>query len=286
MPNLFLLLLSLLLVSSVAYPAEPEQPQRIVSLSLCSDELLLALADRDAIASLTWLAAEPAFSPVFAEVQNTPLNHGLAEEVLQYEPDLIISTAFSATGAVRILRELNHEVEVLDLPASLDEVFKQITQAAALVGQEDRGSNLISALEQDISRSREIINEYPKQKAVFLSVNGVSYGRETLRDDFLKSIEWENLATTLGLNGTGRLSLEQLITARPDVVILNTPQPEDAWLASPLLNHPALEQVLEQAEILYLPDAWFQCAGPAMVNAWTTLASQLEQQAVKGTSTP
>ncbi len=36
-----------------------EKPRRIVSLNLCTDQLVVLLADREAIASVTFLAADP-----------------------------------------------------------------------------------------------------------------------------------------------------------------------------------------------------------------------------------
>ena len=52
------LLIGLLLIAAPAKAA----PERIVSLNLCADQMLLALADRGQIAALSHLATDPGIS--------------------------------------------------------------------------------------------------------------------------------------------------------------------------------------------------------------------------------
>ena len=58
------------------------RPQRIVSMNLCTDQLLMMLADREQIISLSYAAADPNQSLVADKVGDIPLNYGHAEEVV------------------------------------------------------------------------------------------------------------------------------------------------------------------------------------------------------------
>src|SRR5262245_65663910 len=58
------------------------KPKRIVSLNLCTDELVLRLAEPRNIAAVTWLARLPNASNVAERAAMVPINHGLAEEVI------------------------------------------------------------------------------------------------------------------------------------------------------------------------------------------------------------
>ena len=58
------------------------KPKRIVSLNMCLDELTLALADRDAIASVTWLSRDKLNGNMAKAAELVPVNNGSAEEVL------------------------------------------------------------------------------------------------------------------------------------------------------------------------------------------------------------
>ncbi|NIQ93173.1 MAG: ABC transporter substrate-binding protein, partial [Desulfuromonadales bacterium] len=52
-----------------------------VSLNLCADQLVLQLLERRRIASISFVGADPLYSPVAEEAAGIPLNHGQAEEV-------------------------------------------------------------------------------------------------------------------------------------------------------------------------------------------------------------
>ncbi|MCB1809381.1 MAG: ABC transporter substrate-binding protein, partial [Candidatus Competibacteraceae bacterium] len=78
-------------------------PQRIVSLNLCTDQWLLLLAERNRIASLTWLSADPEESPLAAEAQGIVLNYGQAEDIIPLQPDLILAGTYTARFTVDLL---------------------------------------------------------------------------------------------------------------------------------------------------------------------------------------
>ena len=61
------------------------KPARIVSMNVCADQLLLLLADREQIASLSFLATDISTSMMTEEAAGLPQNHGRSEEILPLE---------------------------------------------------------------------------------------------------------------------------------------------------------------------------------------------------------
>ena len=59
--------------------ASPLKPKRIVSLNLCTDQLLLTLGLRSRIVSLTFLAADPSASAMAEAARGIATNRGRAE---------------------------------------------------------------------------------------------------------------------------------------------------------------------------------------------------------------
>ena len=55
------------------------KPQRIVSIGLCTDQLLLMLAEREQIASLSVWAMDPNMSYMIDTVGDLPLNNSSVE---------------------------------------------------------------------------------------------------------------------------------------------------------------------------------------------------------------
>ena len=80
------------------------QPRRVVSLNLCTDQLVMALAQPEHIASVTWLSrseGDPALRPL---ARRLPANHGGAEEVLAARPDLVIAGLYTTSTTRRLLQ--------------------------------------------------------------------------------------------------------------------------------------------------------------------------------------
>ena len=79
-------------------------PRRIVSLDLCTDQLLIELVDRARIAAVTHLAADPAVSAIPDKARGLAITRGAAEDVLRYDPDLILAGPFGVAASVDLLR--------------------------------------------------------------------------------------------------------------------------------------------------------------------------------------
>ena len=77
-------------------------PTRIMSLNVCTDLLLLEIAPKARIASVTFLAPEAARALFPGLAAGIPLNHGSAEDVVKVKPDLILESGLSSplTGAM------------------------------------------------------------------------------------------------------------------------------------------------------------------------------------------
>src|SRR5262245_34649449 len=76
--------------------AAASPPQRIMSLKVCTDELLLDLVPASRIASVTFLSREAAGLKFWPQAASIPINHGSAEEILAARPDLILTDLFMA----------------------------------------------------------------------------------------------------------------------------------------------------------------------------------------------
>lgn len=254
-----------------------EVPQRIVSMNLCTDQLLLLLVERERIASLSYFATDPAYSYLAAQAEGIPANRGQADEVLAFEPDLVLTSQFSATLAANLLERLGERVERLGFAATADEVYAQIRQVAELTGTGAKAENLIRDLQTALGAEQARLRPALQSKsAVFLASNGFSYGANSLQDAFITSLGLRNVAAEAGLYGPAQLPLEVLIAAEPDFLFTDPRSKLDAQLAHPLLQHPALAALRRKARVLEVPDTLFQCAGPQFVQAYRTLAAQLE----------
>ncbi len=250
-------------------------PQRIVSMNVCTDQLLLLLVERARIVSLSRFAADPVWSSLADAATGIASNGGQADEVVALTPDLVLTSAFSGTFAASVLERVRLRVERLGFAASRDEVFAQMSQVAAWTGTDEQAQVLIDSTRRRIdSRIAQLQPRLAGRSAVFLNSNGVAYGSGTLQHDFLHSLGLRNAAAEAGIDGPALLSLELLLQAAPDFIISEPRGALDRQLAHPYLQHAALRRL--PARRLVLPERWFDCAGPWLADAYDSLAQQLD----------
>jgi iron complex transport system substrate-binding protein len=257
------MLLSMALLSAPAL----SQPARIVSMNVCTDQLLLLLVDKSRLASVSYFATDPAYSNLVDLAREVQPNRGQVDEVLALAPDLIVTSAFSATFAASVLERLQQRVERLGFATTRDEAYTQIRTIAGWTGDGVRAETLVA-------ETREQIDEKIKQLAgVMTGRNGIAFGSGTLQHDFLLSLGMTNIAAQAGLQGPAPLSLETLVAAQPDFIFSEPRGTLDQQLAHPLLQHPALAN--SAAVRIALRDRWFDCAGPWLADAYRNTAQQL-----------
>ncbi|MDP8995328.1 MAG: ABC transporter substrate-binding protein, partial [Pseudomonadota bacterium] len=94
--------------------AEARPPQRVASLNLCTDELLLMLADPRQIVSVTHLGQQQAETPLWRQARRYRRNDGTLLAVAALRPNLVLTMGGSARDRMRIAGRLG--VRALDLP--------------------------------------------------------------------------------------------------------------------------------------------------------------------------
>jgi iron complex transport system substrate-binding protein len=249
------------------------QPHRIVSLNLCADALVLRLADRADVRSVTWLARDPENSVVAAEAASVPVNHAQAEEVAALKPDLVVVGAFTARSTAAVLRRLGMPVLEIGVPRDIDGIRAQIRQVAAALGQAERGEAMIAAMDARLAAIRA--PDSPPL-AVVLRPNGFTAGRGSLVDEILRRAGVRNLAAEQGLENYGEIPLERVALAGVRLLILNQPENGAPSLGEAMLDHPILAALPGLRPVLVPPRLW-TCGGPEVADAAALIAAAARQ---------
>ncbi|ODP37985.1 iron ABC transporter [Sphingomonas turrisvirgatae] len=267
-------LAGILLLASCAAPPVPQpitpsaRPQRVVSLNLCADQLLVPLADRDQIAALNMNARDRWMSAVAAQARGHRLIRGSAEEVLALAPDLIVGAPAFRTDALR--RMSGRAYPALELPPanSYAEIRAQIGELASALGHPDRGHRLVARMDAALAGMKAMGRG---RVAAYYQRRGYLTGTGTLVDALMTRAGLVNIAAKLGKPALSRLSLEQIIAARPDVLIVEEDSQALDDQGAQMLQHTALRHIPR----IVLPQAWTVCGGPAFVDAAASLNAQL-----------
>lgn len=248
------------------------KPVRVMSLNLCTDILLLHLADRNHIVSLSFIATDSPLSPIVQQAAGIPPNHATAEEVLAFQPDLVVARRYTATATVRLARRLGFPVLELDDPHSIAETETQILTVADALQERARGEGIVAGMQARLSalpaatiRSRPV--------ALVYGPNGYAFGAGSLLDDLLRHAGFDNLAARAGLGEAGTLPLETVLLARPDVLVFERESSRATSLAEQLMNHPALRQLTAATTHGNLSSRQWNCGGPEVIDAVERLAA-------------
>lgn len=250
--------------------AAVERPQRIVSLNLCADQLLVSLADKDQIAGLTRNADDPEMSAVAARARDLPMLGNAAEEILDIHPDLVIGMPTRRSAALGALQDQNYPSPDLKTARNLDDIYASITATAQAIGHADRGVKMVADMRQQLA---DIGVSGQGRVAAYYQRRGFMTGTGTLVDDLMMRSDLINLAAKLGKPSLAQVSLEEMVDAKPDFIIMESSTAAVSDQGSEMLHHPALANIPR----IYLPQAWTVCGSPAYVEAARSLAEQIQR---------
>lgn len=241
---------------SVSAQLTPPMPQRIVSINQCADELLLNLADRAQIKSVSHYVKDPNTSWDAPLAAGIPPNRGRIEEVLSFDPDLVLVGDFNARSTVNLLTELGLSVVELAHPRTLAEAIAQIYRVAELVGHPQRAPALVSALEQSLA----VPGNESLVSAVVYQPNGFTTGRNSVIDDVMRAAGLRNVAADWGAGAYSYFPMERLLWQAPQLLILDPQTHTSPSLAHQVLDHPALRAYFSQAHTVTMPPQAWACS--------------------------
>ncbi|MGV0757957.1 ABC transporter substrate-binding protein [Tistrella mobilis] len=243
--------LALLVLAASADAAEG--PMRVVSINLCTDQLLLRLGDPAQIAAIGPLSRDPKLSVEAARAATVPQVAASAETVHALEPDLVLAGRFGATAAAAALERLGTRVERFRPAASVDMIRDGLLRAGRLLGPaaSARAEAEVARLEAraaDLAARAATLPRRPR--ALMLRADGSMVGPGGLAHAMLVTGGFDNIlehrfdpAGRARRGGDWRVELEAAIRARPEAILIESMPGAAPALVHRLPRHPALARL-------------------------------------------
>jgi len=245
------------------------RPQRIVSMNLCTDELLMRIVDPSRIVSITYLSQQPINAPLGLDsiASKLKVNHGLAEEVLMQDPDLILAGRFTSTTAVSLLRRIGYKVVIFDPENTLDDMRANIRKLGEAVGESTRAEQIINDFDAKLAALQKQIP--PGEKPVFadIGVNNFIAGENTLYTHVVNAGGYRTLGQALGFEGFRNVPLEEVLSTEPALISTATPWTSPPSMSTMALRHPALRAMVENTPQVAIPERYTTCGAPSVLGA-------------------
>jgi iron complex transport system substrate-binding protein len=242
---------------------------KVVSVNVCTDQFVMLLADPAQVLSLTVLADDPQSSALSDRAGAFSKNNGRAESIALEQPDIVVASQYSDPALINMLREINIEVVQFPVITSLAEIPLQLRQFGAVLGREAIADDMATAVEAQLRDFPALDDTAPL--AAFFYPNGYALGEGTLSHDILAKGGARNLSVTLGMQGGGRLALEQVVLNQPDILI-SAPNYRGFSRSEEMTTHPALAHF----PVLNSTPDW-ACGTPNALRAVSQVAAMVAQ---------
>jgi iron complex transport system substrate-binding protein len=249
---------------------------RIASMNVCTDQLLVPLADPGQILGLSRFSRDAWQSFVADEARRFPALSGGAEDILVLQPDIIVASLFDKRSTRELLRQNGLRLAEFAVPRNLDEVKDQIRRMGEITGHPDRAAAEIARLDEAIAKARQAALE-KRYRVLPLSRRGFVAGSDSLVSSLLGEIGLLNAAGDLGVGMGGFASLEAIVSLKPDFLLVSEAgdRAEDEGRA--FLLHPALERFYPPEKRIVIPERLTVCGGVMIADALELLVKELQR---------
>lgn len=249
---------------------------RVVSLDMCTDQLLLSLAEPEQIVSVTATAVTERLSPFAARARAlaVPVNRRNVEEVMRFSPDVVL-VGQRGGKAAETLRAMGLRVERFPTPKSVDEAIAQVRRAGRILQQPEAAERAAAVIAAARLRARAAAPAEGPGAVMFLP-GGYGFGANTMLSDMLRDAGIRNVLAEAGRTGMARVDLETMVVMHPDVLLVNdtifSGAPRQATV---LLQHPALRRATPGTRQMEFPVRLWLCGGVQTAQGYDYLVDRV-----------
>jgi len=261
-----------LMVSNPSLAAAP----RIASMNVCTDQLLLSLADASQIAGLSPYARDEWQSWRAGDARRFPLLSGGAEDILMLRPDVVVASLFDKRATRELLRQNGVDLAEFSVPRTMAEVKAQLVRMGEITGHADRADAGIARLDAAARHARAALANRG-ERVLPLSRRGWVFGRDSLTGALLQEAGLRNAADELGLIDGGFASLEAIIALKPDLLLVSEEGDRAEDEGTAFLLHPALERFYPLSKRVVMPERFTVCGGVMLADALDRLVEEMKR---------
>jgi iron complex transport system substrate-binding protein len=202
--------------AAAASSAVPK-PQRIMSLNVCTDLLLLQLAPKARIASVTFMAPDGASALFPGAAAGLALNHDRAEDVINAKPDLILDSELGAPLTRAMAQRVGARVVAVKDANSFADIRDIVRQVGDAVGEPARAAALIAKMDATLA---DLAAHPPRRPLRVVAWSGGSAvpGKGSLTDAIITAAGAVNIAAQPG-QAESSFGVEELLIAKPDALL-------------------------------------------------------------------
>lgn len=242
-----------------------QRPERVVSLSVGTDEILCALVGEEGlhrIAALSGYSTEPEISNVSQIAREVGvLVTRDTERVVSLRPDLVLAARYTKPEMRRLVAQASVPMIVVSDFRSLSDIESNIRLIGRALGEEARANNVVDGIHAKLREARSRLN--PKRfslRVLYLAPGNWTAGAMTNVHEMVTAAGLRDAAAEAGVNGHTKISAEKVIEINPDLIIIAAGHARDRGFRSYLASDPQLAALtaVKNNRIVELPSRYLR----------------------------
>ena len=218
--------------------AEDPKPQRVASINLSADEVLVAILPKERLVSVTRWADAPGTSNVVGRVP--PAVHRFVkadlEQLVALRPDLVVVSEYTDADFLKQLERSGLRVHRMLGLGTLAGVRGAILDLGRAVGEDEAARRLVAEFDGKLAELGRRLSGAKRPRVLYWSGN-MTAGADTAIGALVEAAGAVNVGREMGIVGIAPPGAERAFVTNPDTVLVGTwPGSKEALTSHPLFS--------------------------------------------------
>jgi iron complex transport system substrate-binding protein len=260
------------------------KPQRIISLTSFTDDILVDLLDHRRLIGLTNFSEDPTVSNVVDKISDIPNRLTVnVEVILSLQPDLVFVANWSEADKVTQLRDAGVPVFLIATALTVPAIQEKIRTIGLLVDARQRAEAMIEQMDRRLAAVERVVSSIPEMQRLTVmdyATWGSAQGAGSSWDEVIRLSGLSNAVGGFASDEWGQvpLSKEKILELDPDLLILpgwiyGDPGGADAFYKQ-MMEDPALQglSAVREGRVYQIPEGLKAATSQYIVDAVEYLA--------------
>lgn len=277
--RLFARLAGALLALGLLAPAGAVAPQRVASVNLSADEVLLEILPPGRLVAVTRWVDDPGMSLSAGRVPASVFRLPKAdlEQLLALKPDLVVLSEYTDADFQRLLERSGVKVHRMGGMRTLAGVRQALVDLGRAVGEEAAARRLVQGYDATLAELGRRLQGAPRPRLLYWS-GDMTAGADTAIGALVEGAGAANVGRELGVVGIAAPGAERAFAADPDVLLVTDwPGAREAVTRHPLLGQ---LRAVREGRVVVMPNRLVVALSQHTAEAVWWLAARLHPERV------
>ena len=269
----------LALLFSAFFADAQTKPQRVASMNLSADEILVEILPRERLVSVTRWADDTENGNIAGRVPASVFRIQKAdlEQLVALRPELVVVSEYTDADFLKQLEKTGMRYHRIEGLATLPGIRKAILDLGRAVGEPAAAERVAKAFDAKLADLAKRLAGVKQPRLLYWS-SGMTAGADTAIGSLIECAGARNVGRELGLTGIVPPGGERAFVADPDAILVGTwPRAVEAVKEEPLLGK---MRAVREGRIVVLPTSLLVALSQFSADACVELAARLHPDRV------